>query len=173
MADGLALWWRVGRTTSRPICIASRTGTLGSASLSITHFVGFGWPALEDGRVQKSNLVASGHYALRPRGSNRNDPLVQVTFLGKARGGKVKVRFEGGESAGLEEWVATRSLACEWGERKEMLRDDEAAVRLIEIDSAAWDRVRQEAIFLVFEASGEETGFGRTWTTTQAQAVRL
>ncbi len=61
--------------------------------------------------MKKSNLVAGQHYALRPSGSNESDALVKVTFLGANHGLKVKVGFEDGELAGLDEWVTTRSLA--------------------------------------------------------------
>ncbi|MEU5852253.1 hypothetical protein [Saccharopolyspora shandongensis] len=44
-------------------------------------------------------------------------------------GRQCRVHYEDGELQGLEEWVPTRLLACPWGERKALLRDEGRAAR--------------------------------------------
>jgi hypothetical protein len=78
-----------------------------------------------------------------------------VEFVG--RKGKVKVRFEDGQHPGLEEYVATRQLVCVWGQREQILRDEERAARLEDYvrRSGVADRALVEATAAVLVSSGE------------------
>ena len=89
--------------------------------------------------MRKDDLVKGRRYALRPQGSPVDDPFVKVTFVGPVRSRQARVRYESGELQGLEEWVQTRLLACPWGERKELLRDEERAAHVDAAGNAVWD----------------------------------
>lgn len=119
----------------------------------------------------KGDLVAGRKYALRQKKDRTT--LVKVTFRGVLHGSQVKVRFDDGELAGLEDWVTTRELVCPWGERKTLLRDEACAAALEKNNYGHWDRVYEDAISEVFTASGEETGFMRKWNTDEGSATRL
>ncbi|MGC4154508.1 MAG: hypothetical protein QM628_15720 [Propionicimonas sp.] len=121
--------------------------------------------------MQKGDLVTGRRYALRQFGAP--DTLVKVRFLGVVHKRHAKVRFEDGDLAGLDDWVTTRELVCPWVDRQRMLRDEERAARLRAACHESWDEVHERAISMVFEASGEENGFTRTWDTSEGRATRL
>ena len=123
------------------------------------------------GTMLKGDLVAGHKYALRQK-SDRTT-LIEVTYRGLIHGSQVKVRFDDGELTGLEDWVTTRELVCPWGERKALLRDEAHAEALEKNNYEHWDRAYDNAISIVFEASGEETGFIRKWNTNEGSATRL
>jgi hypothetical protein len=125
--------------------------------------------------VQKSDLVPRTAYALRNRGGagNHSEPFLKVIFLGQSHKDQVKVRYESGELKGLEDWVRTRHLACRWPERMALVRDEERAAKVEELDRRVWDRVTDEAVDAVMTASGEYSGFTRTWTTDPSSAERF
>ena len=100
------------------------------------------------------------------------EPFVKVTFVGPTRGHKCRVRYEEGELQGLDEWVPTRQIACPWGERKTLLRDEERARTLAAADRRVWDAVVEEAVSAVMTASGEYGGFSKRWDTDPASAER-
>lgn len=122
--------------------------------------------------MRKDDLAKGKKYALRPKDLGGDDPLVKVTFVGPVRGRQCRVRYEDGELKGLEEWVPTRLLACPWGERTALLRDEERAGRLAAADADVWDKVTEDAISSVMTASGEYGGFQRRWDTDAASAQR-
>lgn len=124
--------------------------------------------------MRKEDLVKGKNYALRPKGAGvgSGDSFVKVVFLGLTHSRQCKVRFAGGELEGLEDWVVTRDLACGWGERKALLRDEERAARLEAAGAEMWDEVTEEAISTVMEASGESTGFQRLWPDDPVTAQR-
>lgn len=122
--------------------------------------------------MRKDELTKGKKYALRPRGSGRGDPFEKVTCVGPIRGRQCRVRYEDGELKDLEEWVDTRLLVCAWGERRDLVHDEECAVRLAATNKGAWDGVTEEAISFVMTASGEYTGFIRRWDTDAAAAER-
>lgn len=125
----------------------------------------------DDERVERSELVEGEMYALteKPPG----EPFMQVRYLGRYRKGQVLVRYESRLLAGLEEWVRARRVACAWDELGDLLRDQTAASRLSDVDSKARDPVTEAAISAVMTASGEYTGFLRTWTADPASALRF
>jgi hypothetical protein len=94
-------------------------------------------------------------------------------MLGARRARQVKVRHEDGELKGLEEWVVSNSLLCPWGERKAFLRDERAECALRQASESTRDRVEEEAISAILTATGEETGFIRTWSLPPDRANRL
>ncbi|MFC0674525.1 hypothetical protein [Brachybacterium hainanense] len=122
--------------------------------------------------MKKDELAKGRKYALRPKGSRTGDPLIKVTYIGPVHVRQCRIRYEGGELEGLDEWILTRQLVCLWKERKELLRDEERAARLEAANKLAWDGVSEEAISAVMIASGEYTGFQRRWDTDAASAER-
>ena len=93
--------------------------------------------------MKKTEIVKGRRYALRSQDAGAQDGLVKVTYVGPVRGGQIRVRYEQGELHGLDEWVPTRLLACRWGERAALLRDEEHATRLAAADEEVWDRVEE------------------------------
>jgi hypothetical protein len=124
--------------------------------------------------MRKEDLVKGKNYALRPKGAGpgSGDSFVKVVFLGLTHSRQCKVRFDSGELEGLEDWVVTRDLACRWGERRALVRDEERAAKMAAEDEGVWDEVTEEAISTVMEASGEYTGFGRVWSDDPVTAQR-
>jgi hypothetical protein len=58
-------------------------------------------------------------------------PMSEVRLLDEVgRKGNVKIGFEDGRHAGLEEYVATRQLVVAWGQRNAVLRDEARASAL-------------------------------------------
>ena len=125
--------------------------------------------------MQKSDLVPRSKYALRsPRDAGADsEPFLKVVFLGRVHKDQAQVRYESGDLAGLVDWVRTRHLACPWKERKRLLRDEERAARIGEVDREVWDRVAAEAVSAVMTASGEYGGYTRGWTTDRGSAERF
>ena len=72
--------------------------------------------------------MTGGEYALRARGKQAQtiEEFVKVRYLGRAHRDQVSIRHESGPLAGLEEWVRTRNLACDWSDRSAYLRDQES-----------------------------------------------
>lgn len=124
--------------------------------------------------MKKDELVDGQSYALRPKASesDMDDSLVKVTDVGLARGRQCKVRYDGGDLEGLEEWALTRQLLCLWADRNEVLRDEECAARMAAADEKVWDRVTEDAICTVMTASGEYSGFGGGWESDPESAQR-
>lgn len=129
---------------------------------------------LDDGGMKKDELVDGQSYALRPKASESDidDSLVKVTYVGLARGRQCKVRYDGGDLEGLEEWALTRQLLCLWTDRNEVLRDEECAARMAAADAKVWDRVTEDAISTVMTASGEYGGFLGGWESDPESAQR-
>ena len=100
-------------------------------------------------------------------------PLTKVRVVSAPRARQVKVRYEEGDLAGLEEWVPSRTLVCPWGDRSAFLRDEQRAARLREASEAVWDKVVEDAISAVLTATGEEGGFIRSWATDLDKLKRL
>jgi hypothetical protein len=124
--------------------------------------------------VRKADVVPGHLFAVRNRGgAHGTDPFVKGRHLGGVHNNQVKVRFESGELDGLEEWVRTRDLVCRWEDVAIVLRDEERIEDLRRADEQVWDRVYEEAIDVVMEASGEYTGFLRRWVTDPASAERF
>lgn len=124
--------------------------------------------------VQKGNLQPGRAYALRNRSEPElEEPFIKVTYLGTTHRDQARVKFETGKLAGLEEWVRTRHLACAWGNRKALSRDEERSARLRAVDAELWDPVYEEAVNAVMTASGEYTGFLRRWSTDSGSATRF
>jgi hypothetical protein len=118
--------------------------------------------------------LASGlDYAHRLNPQDPECGFQKVTFIGSARAGKAKVRHQGGELDGLEEWVRTRTLMCRWGERSPFLRDESRWTVLRQAAARDHDPVVEEAISAVLDATGEENGFIRVWTVSPERARRL
>ncbi|MDE0572168.1 hypothetical protein ON058_01920 [Demequina sp. B12] len=122
--------------------------------------------------MRKDELVAGHLYAYRPKEANDGRTFLKVKHLGPARARQCRVRYMDGEWEGLEEWVPTRQVACAWGERKALLRDEERAARLADVSASIWDPVTEEAISSVMTASGEYGGFIRRWDTDEGSADR-
>lgn len=120
-----------------------------------------------------AELVPGHDYAQRPRHRDPACALMQMRFVGPARAGKAKIRHCGGELAGLEEWVPTRTLLCPWPERSRFLRDETRRAALEEAAARDHDPVVEEAISTVFEATGDETGFTRIWSVNPERAGQL
>ena len=125
--------------------------------------------------MRRSDLVPGANYALRTRGGAdaTAEPFLKVAFLGPIHKDQVRVRYESGGLAGVEDWVRTRHLACPWKERKRLLRDEERAARIDQIDQMVWDQVTADAVDAVMTASGEYGGFIRRWTTDRGRAERF
>lgn len=128
----------------------------------------------DDGGMRKVDLVKGKNYALRPKGAGpgSSDCFVKVVFLGLTHGRQCKVLFDSGELAGLEDWVVTRDLACRWGERKALIRDEERWARIEAATDEMWDEVIEEAISAVMEASGEQYAIRRYWADDPTSAQR-
>lgn len=120
-----------------------------------------------------ADLVVGRAYAERPRASDTESGLRKIIFVGPSRAGKAKVRRVDGDLDGLEEWVPTRTLKCPWGERQAFLRDESRWNALREASFRDYDQVVAEAISVVFQATGDETGFIRVWTVDPKRAQRL
>jgi hypothetical protein len=92
--------------------------------------------------VRSADLVQRKQYAFRLKQPEpAGEPFVKVTFIGPARGHKCRVRYEDGQLQGLDEWVPTRQVACPWGDRKALLRDEERTRALAAADARIWDWV--------------------------------
>lgn len=123
--------------------------------------------------MKSADLVQQKQYAFRLKHTEPgSEPFVKITFLGPARSRKCRVRYEEGDLQGLDEWVPTRLVACPWGERKALLRDEERARAQEAANGRIWDAVTEEAISAVMTASGEYGGFSKRWTTDPASAQR-
>ena len=120
--------------------------------------------------MKKDDLVERRHYALRNRSTDH--PFTKVAYVGPTRSRQSRIRYLDGELEGLEEWVPSRIIACAWGDRKSLLRDEERAAELRKADGEVWDAVTEEAISTVMTASGEYTGYLREWDTDPASAQR-
>jgi hypothetical protein len=123
--------------------------------------------------MQSADLVPKRSYAWCESPRVTIPSLVRVKFIGPARSGKAKIRWEEGELSGLDDWVSTRQLLCLWKERKACLRDRERQARLDQDSDEAFDRVVENAISHVLTATGEEGGFIRAWTLPPDKADRL
>ncbi|HUY49802.1 MAG TPA: hypothetical protein VMV92_29485 [Streptosporangiaceae bacterium] len=119
------------------------------------------------------DLVTDHSYAHRARHHDPGCPLQKVTFIGPARAGKAKIRYDDGELDGLQEWVPTRTLLSPWADRARFLRDESRWAALQQAAARDYDKVVEEAISTVFEATGDETGFIRVWTVDPDRARRL
>jgi len=120
-----------------------------------------------------SELTQGRSYAWCDTPSIVSPPLLRVRFVGPARGGKAKIRWEQGDLDGLVEWVSTRQLISSWGERKRCILDREKQAALDRQSEAMFDRVVEDAISHVLTATGEEGGFQRSWALAPAKAERL
>ena len=123
--------------------------------------------------VQSAELVPQKFYAWCESPRVVTPELVRVKFLGAARAGKAKIRWEEGDLSGLEEWVPTRQLLCAWKERQACLRDRERADALNQEAYELRDPVVEDAISHVLTATGEEGGFIRVWHLSPEKADRL
>lgn len=94
------------------------------------------------------------HCDRKGAGPGSGDSFVKVVFLGLTHSRQCKVRFASGELEGFEDWVVTRDLACRWGERRALVRDEEWAAKMTADDEGVWDEVTEGAISTVMEASG-------------------
>lgn len=122
--------------------------------------------------MNRGDLVEGRAYALRVKGAPSEDPFVKAVYVGPARSHQVKVRHSGGDLDGLVEWVKTANIACSWGERRAVARDEKRQRALVQAAKADRVDVWEDAISVVFEAIGEEGGFTRTWDTTRDTAER-
>lgn len=122
--------------------------------------------------MQSVDIVPGKAHALRPLGQPE-ESLVKVQVLLPPRRGKVRIRYLTGAEQGLEEWIPTRQLACLWKERRAFLRDEQKEAALRRVSEEARDPVEEDAISNVLTATGEETGFQRSWTLSVAKAERL
>jgi hypothetical protein len=122
--------------------------------------------------MQSVDIVPGKAHALRPPAAPEAS-LVKVQVLLPPRRGKVRIRYLTGVEEGLEEWVPTRQLTCLWEERKAFLRDEGREAALRKVSEEARDPVEEDAISNVLTATGEETGFQRSWTLPVAKAERL
>jgi hypothetical protein len=105
--------------------------------------------------VEGHLLEVGRFYAFREK-RGRGQPMLKVKLVDKVgRKGKVKIRFEDGPHPGLEEYVSTRQIVVPWGQRNEILRDEECEVRLDEHSRSFRDSALGEAASAVLEASGE------------------
>jgi hypothetical protein len=106
--------------------------------------------------VESAALELGRLYAYRenPRGKSE---MLKVKLLAKVgRGGKVKIRFEGGLHPGLEEYVRTANLIVRWGDRTALLRDEERSRRIVEhARQSRVDHAIVEAVSSILESSGE------------------
>jgi hypothetical protein len=82
------------------------------------------------------------------------------------------MRWLGGDLADLEERLPTRTVMCPWGERAALLKDEERYAAVTAARDEGFDRVIEEATSTVMEASGDESGFRRLWST-QPERARL
>jgi hypothetical protein len=120
-----------------------------------------------------TELAAGLDYAHRLKPHDPGCGLQKVMFIGPAKAGKAKVRHRDGELDGLEEWVPTRTLMCPWAERSPFLHDESRWAALQQAAARDHDPVVEEAISIVFEATGDENGFIRVWTVSPERARRL
>lgn len=123
--------------------------------------------------MQTSELRPQTKYAWSKRPNAVTPSVAKVKFLGSARKGQARIRWEEGEFTGLDEWVPTRELVCAWRDRKAVFRDREHQARLDEDSESLFDRVVEEAISHVLTATGEEGGYLRRWNLHPAKAERL
>ena len=120
-----------------------------------------------------TELAVGRDYARRLKPQDSRCGLQRVTFMGPARAGKAKVRHRDGELDGLDEWIPTRMLRCRWAERSAFLRDESRWLALQQAAARDYDQAVEQAISVVFEATGEQTGFVRVWTASPERARRL
>jgi hypothetical protein len=100
-------------------------------------------------------LEVGRFYAFREKRAP-DEPMLKVKLLDKVgRKGKVKIRFEQGPHPGLEEYVTTRQIVVAWGQRKNVLRDEERAAQLEEHRRQFSDPALGEAASAVLESTGE------------------
>lgn len=123
--------------------------------------------------MRQSDLQPRKRYAYRATASRNDLNLIKVTVVGPGRGRKVRVRYEDGELAGLDEWVPIVQIVCPWSERKAFLADHARQRELEQASSLDYERVTEDAICTVMTASGEESGFTFIWATDPATATRL
>jgi hypothetical protein len=107
--------------------------------------------------VDSSQLEIGRFYAYREKRKPGTEMLKVKLLAHTGRSGKLKVRFEDGPFPGLEDYVASRQLICPWGQRRDVLRDEERAARLEEyVDrSGIADRALIEATSAVLASTGE------------------
>jgi hypothetical protein len=120
-----------------------------------------------------TELAVGLDYAHRAKPQDPGCGLQKVTFIAPARSGKAKVRHRDGDLNGLEEWVPTRTLMCPWAEHRLFLRDESRWAALQQAAARDHDPVVEEAVSIVFEATGDENGFVRVWTVSPERARRL
>lgn len=108
--------------------------------------------------MYRTEIKVGRDYALRDKPA---DAPVRVRVHSKApRGGQWRVEHLTGDLQGLQEWRPSRVLLCTWEELKAVLRDEQRAQRLRELEVVG-DRVTCEAIDLVLrDASGEDHEYG-------------
>lgn len=123
--------------------------------------------------MRQSDLQPRKRYAYRATASRNDLNLIKVTVVGPGRGRKVGVRYDDGELAGLDEWVAIVQLVCPWSERKAFLADHARQQELEQASNRDYGKVIEDAISTVMTASGEENGFTFIRTTDAATARRL
>lgn len=112
--------------------------------------------------MQTSALEIGRYYAYRKKrrqGKPQPDePLIKVKVLLKAHRGKVKVRHEDGELAGLEEFISCSNLVVPWGERKALLRDEQRE-QALEFHLGGRTNAVAQAASAVLESSGEPEAY--------------
>lgn len=123
--------------------------------------------------MQKSELAEGKNYAIRASPRDRQCRLAKVRYVGPTKAGKARVRHVEGALDALEEWVSTRTIMCRWADRKSFLRDEQHEHQLREASEQARDFVVESAISGVMEASGDSTGFNRTWSDDPDRIRRM
>lgn len=122
----------------------------------------------------QSHLLHTGRtYTHRANPADPASHLSKVQVIAPPRSRQVKIRHADGELNGLEEWVPTRQIMCPWGERRAYLRDERREAELRAASEHDREAVEEQAISTVFEATGDETGFIRSWTVDPARGQRL
>lgn len=73
--------------------------------------------------MRYTDLVTGREYVWSPKPDSPAEDLRSIKYLGTYRHAKVRISWQDGEWAGLEEWVSTRSVRCPWGQRRAHLHD--------------------------------------------------
>ncbi|MDX6230975.1 MAG: hypothetical protein QOI76_4365, partial [Frankiales bacterium] len=102
------------------------------------------------------DLDPTKFYALRHPAGLDPPGMIKVRVTSAPRKQKIKICYVEGDLEGLEEWVTTRSLICEWGGRTRIHRDEQRERELAAASALVWDRALEEAINTVFDATGED-----------------
>lgn len=118
------------------------------------------------------SFQAGQTWAYREKAHSVDCPVfpAEIVQLGPSRSNKVRVRIQGGEYPGLDQWVPKIRLQVPWEEVDEWQRDEQLFAKAWEASQISRDSIEYEAAFSV---SAVYTDFDLGWNVSEGATVRI